>query len=249
MMKALVLCGGEGKRLRPLTYYFQKTMIPIGIKQKPLLEYIVRLLRYHNIRDIILLVGYKAEQITNYFEDGSRFKVNISYSEDVPELKGTGGSLLNAYNKGFIDEKDQVIIYYGDILSSINLAELIKQHIYNEAIATIALTQNYELPVGVAQMLKNRLITGFKEKPSYEKPVSIGILAMKGEILEQVKELSTSHEGLDIMRHIIPYLIEKGEPVYGYILNNYWYDVGTTERYEKIDNGQIEKIFNFLLVE
>jgi len=248
-MKALVLCGGEGKRLRPLTYYFQKTMIPIGVRQKPLLEYIVRLLRHHHINDITLLVGYKAEQITNYFEDGSRFNVNVSYSEDVHELKGTGGSLLNAYNNGFIDEEDQVIIYYGDILSSINLTELIKQHINNGAMTTVALAQGYELPVGVAQMSNDQRITGFIEKPSYEKPVSIGILAIKGVALRHLKELPSTHEGLDIMRHLIPSLIEKGEPVYGYILDSFWYDVGTTERYEKLENGRIEKIFNFLLFE
>ena len=65
--KALILCGGPGKRLRPITYYFQKTMIPVGLRQRPLLEYVIRLLRYHGIKDMILLVNYKYEQIQNYF--------------------------------------------------------------------------------------------------------------------------------------------------------------------------------------
>ncbi|UCD26999.1 MAG: NTP transferase domain-containing protein, partial [Candidatus Bathyarchaeota archaeon] len=67
-VKGLVLCGGQGTRLRPITYYFQKTMVPVGTKQKPLLEYVVRLLEFNGIKDLVLLVNYKAEQIMNYFE-------------------------------------------------------------------------------------------------------------------------------------------------------------------------------------
>ena len=78
-VKGVVLAGGEGRRLRPLSYYFQKCMIPIGHSQKPLLEYIVRLLKYHNIADVLLLAGYKQEQITNYFNSGNRFGVKINF--------------------------------------------------------------------------------------------------------------------------------------------------------------------------
>ena len=80
--KAAILCGGEGTRLRPLSNYFQKTMIPIGSKRRPLLEYIVRLIGYNGISDITLLTGYRSEDIEHYFCDGSSFGVNISYSRD-----------------------------------------------------------------------------------------------------------------------------------------------------------------------
>ena len=89
-VKGLVLCGGEGARLRPLTHYFQKSMIPIGSKQRPLLEFIVRLLKRNEITDICFLVGYKSEQVRNYFDDGSRFGVSVAYVHDKPEYKGTG---------------------------------------------------------------------------------------------------------------------------------------------------------------
>lgn len=82
-VKAAVLCGGEGSRLRPLTFYFQKAMIPIGSEQKPLLEYIVRLLKAHDVRDLVFLVNYKYEQIKNYFGDGSRFGVHVEYLVDL----------------------------------------------------------------------------------------------------------------------------------------------------------------------
>ena len=85
----VVLSGGEGKRLRPLSYYFQKCMIPIGSSQKPLLEYIVRLFGYYGISEIILLAGYKHEQIVNYFNEGTRFGVHVTYILDDPMLKGT----------------------------------------------------------------------------------------------------------------------------------------------------------------
>jgi mannose-1-phosphate guanylyltransferase len=83
-IKGIVLCGGKGTRLRPLTHYIQKTMVPVGLKQKPLLEYVVRLFKFHGIKDLVFLVNYKSEQIMNYFEDGSRFGVKIAYVEDDP---------------------------------------------------------------------------------------------------------------------------------------------------------------------
>ena len=81
-IKAAVLCGGEGKRLSPLTNYFQKTMIPIGSRRKPLLEYVVRLLVFHKIPDITMLTGYRAEEIENYFDDESRFGARMNYSRN-----------------------------------------------------------------------------------------------------------------------------------------------------------------------
>ena len=87
----VVLAGGEGRRLRPITYYFQKCMIPVGNHQKPLLEYILRLLKMHGIVDLKMLVGYKHEQIVNYFGDGGRLGVNIEYFLDEPSIGGSGG--------------------------------------------------------------------------------------------------------------------------------------------------------------
>ena len=127
-VKGIVLCGGKGTRLRPLTYYVQKTMVPIGIKQKPLLEYVVRLFKFHGIKDLVFLVNYKSEQIINYFEDGSRFGLNITYVEDDPNSKGTGGAVLNAYDNGAVNTDDTILVYYGDILTNMNLTDLMQYH-------------------------------------------------------------------------------------------------------------------------
>ena len=119
IVKGLILCGGPGTRLRPITYYFQKALIPIGLKQKPLLEYVVRLLKFHGVDDLAFLVDYKAEQIVNYFDGGSRFDVKISYVRDVPKFKGTAGSVFNAFKEGAVSTNDTLLVYYGDIVLSL----------------------------------------------------------------------------------------------------------------------------------
>lgn len=241
--KGLVFCGGPGVRLRPITYYFQKTMLPIGPRQKPLLEYVVRLLKFHGIKDVALLVNYKAEQILNYFDDGSRFNVKISYVHDDPKLKGTAGSLLNAYKHGVIDAEDTLLIYYGDILTNMNLKDLLRYHQKRRASATVALASGFTVRVGLADIDDNGNIRGFAEKPTLKKPVSIGILVFKGEVLKVLSELKMDRRGLDLMGNVIPRLIKAGKPVYGYLTDTFWYDVGSTEAYEKLDHKLVDDMF------
>ncbi len=242
----VILCGGEGKRLRPLTYYFQKTMIPIGRRQKPLLEYIVKLLRYHGIRDIVMLVGYKSEQIINYFEDGSRFDLNITYEKDPAGLKGSGHAILNAYNKGLFKGYDNLLIYYGDILSDINLRELMDKHLRHEADSVLAVASRYQLPVGVVEAEGDRVLK-MVEKPWINIYATIGILTLSINALDRVSGLYGRYKELDIMTHIIPELVESDGKVLVYRHDGYWYDVGSTEKYEKIDNDKIEEIFNRIM--
>ncbi|MDW8062502.1 MAG: nucleotidyltransferase family protein [Nitrososphaerota archaeon] len=245
---ATVLCGGPGSRLRPLTYYFQKSMIPIGSKQKPLLEYIVLLLKKHGIRDIILLAGYKHEQIENYFGDGSRFGVNIRYSLDRSGCSGTGWALLNAYESGLLGGCSDILVYYGDILSDIDLSDLINTHIRFSAYATIAVARGYRVPVGVVYVEGNKVLR-MEEKPILNLPVSIGVLVIKVEALEHLKMLSEEYmdDEIDIMSHLIPTLISMNMPVYAYITDRFWYDVGSTERYEKLDAKLVDELFGRLL--
>jgi mannose-1-phosphate guanylyltransferase len=245
-IKALVLCGGKGTRLRPVTYYLQKTMIPIGYPQKPLLEYIVRLLKFHNLTDITLLVNYKAEQIQNYFNDGARFDVKISYVSDSQLLKGTGGSVINAYQQGAFSERDTVLVYYGDILSNINLKYFVAFHRERKATATVALASGFEVRVGLADLEKDGKIQGFIEKPKLEKPVSIGILTFKGSVFKDAQKLAEEKRVLDLMGDIIPSLIQKGAPVYGFVTNAFWYDIGSIEAYEKLDKKKVRNAMDFL---
>lgn len=244
--KGLILCGGPGKRLRPITYYFQKALIPIGLKQKPLLEYVVRLLKYHSVVDLAFLVDYKAEQIANYFDDGSRFGVNISYVHDVPKLKGTAGSVLNAFKNRMASTTDTLLIYYGDIVTTMNLNRLLSYHKKHKAAATVALASGFTVRVGVADLDKKGKIQGFVEKPTLEKPVSIGIMVLDGETLGDIEKLFPKKRGIDLMKDVIPSLVKNGKSVYGYLSDAFWYDVGSIEAYEKLDHNFIEKSLSFL---
>jgi mannose-1-phosphate guanylyltransferase len=245
-IKGLILCGGTGTRLRPITYYFQKTMIPIGLKQKPLLEYVVRLLCSYGISDLSFLVNYKSQQIVNYFDDGSRFGVKISYVHDTPKLRGTAGSVLNAYRQGEATTDDTLLVYYGDIITTIDLKKMLKYHSDNHAYATVALASGFSVRVGLADLDSKGKVRGFVEKPKLEKPVSIGIIVIDGEALRDIEQLHKKKRQVDLMKDLIPYLIENDKPVYGYLSKAFWYDIGSTEAYEKLDHEFVDKSFSQL---
>jgi mannose-1-phosphate guanylyltransferase len=246
-VKGIILCGGKGTRLRPLTYYVQKTMVPVGLKQKPLLEYVVRLFRFHGIKDLVFLVNYKSEQIINYFEDGSRFGVNISYVEDDPNSKGTGGAVLTAYNKGLVSADDTLLVYYGDIVTDMNLTDLLHYHKNKQAWSTVALSSGFKVRVGLANLDSDSKILGFEEKPTLDKPVSVGISVLKGEMLEEMKRLKGNKPELDFMGEVLPYLLKAGKPVYGYVSKAFWYDVLSTEAYEKLDPQLVDDLFKEIM--
>ncbi len=244
---AIVLCGGKGTRLRPLTHYIQKTMVPVGVKQKPLLEYVIHLLKFHKIKNIVLLVNYKSEQIINYFEDGSRFGVRISYVHDDPNSKGTGGALLTAYNNGAVKTNETLLVYYGDIVTNINLTSLLKYHSKKQAWSTIALASGFKVRVGLANLEEDGRILGFEEKPTLDKPVSIGISVLKGQLLEEMKQLKGKKKELDFMGEVLPHLLSCKKAVYGYVSDAFWYDVLSTEAYEKLDPKLVEEMFKEIM--
>ena len=244
-VKGAVLCGGKGTRLRPLTYYFQKTMIPVGSKQKPLLEYVIRLLKHHGVREMALLVNYKAEQIINYFEEGSRFGVKLEYVWDEPGFKGNGGALYNAYRKGVFNGYSDVLVYYGDIVTDLDISSLLERHFKVDAVATIALSTRYTVSVGVAEV-KNGRIVRLVEKPPLSKPVVIGVLVLKTAALDILGEMVADRGEADIMGDLIPLLIERGHRVEAYLTDAFWYDVGSTERYEKLDPKTVDEKLGFL---
>jgi mannose-1-phosphate guanylyltransferase len=242
-IKGIVLCGGKGTRLRPLTHYIQKTMVPVGTKQKPLLEYVVGLFRFHNIRDLVFLVNYKSEQIMNYFEDGSRFGVKITYVQDDECSRGTAGAVLTAYNNGAVGSEDTLFVYYGDIITNMNLTDILKFHIDNKALSTVALSSGFKVRVGLANLDSDGKVLGFVEKPILEKPVSIGISILEGAVLKEMEQLKANKHELDLMGEVLPYLISHEKPIYGYVSKAFWYDVLSTEAYEKLEPKQVDETF------
>jgi mannose-1-phosphate guanylyltransferase len=243
--KAAVLCGGEGTRLRPLSNYFQKTMIPIGTDRRPLLEYIVRLLGYNGVKDITLLTGYRSEEIEQYFGDGGKLGVRISYSKDPEGMKGSAGSLANAIGEGKLQGFDDLVVYYGDVLSAMDIRGLIAQHGARRSALTLALSRDYKVPVGVARV-ENDVVTSFREKPTLPLNVTVGCLAVSKECVPILREAAAGQAVPDIMTHFVPRVIESGMLVSPFYIDGFWYDVGTTEAYEKLDSELVERNLKFL---
>jgi len=242
--KAAVLCGGEGTRLRPYTNSLQKTMIPIGSKKRPLLEYIVRLLAHNGLKEITLLTGYMSEQVEAYFGDGTRFGVKINYSKDTPAVKGSAQALFNAVNDGKIGAFDNLVVYYGDVLSTLKIRELVSRHEQRGAALTLVLSKEYRVPVGIAQVEGDR-VTSFSEKPILPLNVTVGGLVISKECLPLLQQV-TATGGADIMTHFVPKVIANGMRVSPFYIEGFWYDVGTTEAYEKLDSELVETNLRFL---
>jgi len=242
--KGVILAGGQGTRFRPLASYFQKCRIPVGEEQKPVLEYIVRLFSHHDIKDLVLLVGYKHQQVKNYFNEGARFGVKIQYVLDRPEFSGSANALVNAHRLGAISKKDCLVVYYGDILSNFDLKEMVSRHITSKSAATLGLAHGFKVRVGTAE-IKDGLVARFIEKPVLDLPVSVGIMVLSGWVLEEMNRLYEEgrKEAFDLMGDVVPHLIEKGIPVSPYISDGFWYDLGSLERYEAFENeGLSEKL-------
>jgi len=223
-------------------------MIPIGDKEKPILEYIIKLYKYHKINDLVLLVGYRFLQIENYFDRGERFGVNLNYIEDKPGWKGSANALLNAYNEGAFTKEDTLIVYYGDIVSNINLTDLLQHHQRTGAKATVALTTGLRINEGTADV-DGDWIKAFKEKPMLDTKASIGILVLDGSVIEDMEKLHSAGQfpSFDLMGDVVQYMVEQKEKVGAYLTNAFWYDVGSIERYERLSNERLSEELGYLL--
>jgi len=219
-MKAFVLCGGMGTRLRPYTYTIPKPMLPLG--RKPILEYVIGNLKANGITDIVLTVGYLKEQIRDYFEDGSEFGVRMRYLEETEEMN-TAGSILPG--KSLIDDTFAVVM--GDHLTNINLKNMVKFHKENKGIATMGLKkQGVPLEYGIAQIDGNR-VTDLKEKPIVENYVNSAVYVFEPKVFSYIKEKD------DFAKNVFPRLLEKKERVNSYVFNDYWVDIGRIHDYER----------------
>jgi mannose-1-phosphate guanylyltransferase len=234
-MKAVILVGGEATRLRPLTCNTQKIMVPV--LNRPLFEHLVGYLKAHNIIDIVLAVGKSPEQIQNYFGDGSKFGVRIAYSiEDFP--MGTAGAVKNA--ERFLD--DSFIVFNGDIFTDIDLSVMMRLHRENKAIASLALTPVEDPTIyGVVETDSQGRVKRFIEKPSWDKVttnmINAGIYILKPDILSYITPNAFSM----FERDVFPPLLEKGQAIYGYPFQDYWIDIGTPDKYLKLQHDLLQR--------
>jgi mannose-1-phosphate guanylyltransferase len=220
-------------------------MVPIGPKRKPLLEYVVRLLVFHKVRKITMLTGYRAEEIENYFDDGSRFGAEINYSRDPIRASGSAGALANAITTGKLSNRNDIVVYYGDILSNIDLTQLLRLHRSTEAAATLVLSRGYTLPVGVAEVNGGR-VTSLIEKPKYEISVTTGNMVINRSAIQFLLRFVKKGSQMDLMKDFVPALLKSQAKVGSYYLKDFWYDVGTVDKYLGLENKVIERYLGFL---
>ncbi|OGB89873.1 hypothetical protein A2625_05440 [candidate division WOR-1 bacterium RIFCSPHIGHO2_01_FULL_53_15] len=235
-MKAVIIAGGLGTRLRPLTYNTPKPIVPVANRAFVLHQ--IELLRQHGITEIILNLHYLAAEIKKVLGDGSRYGVKIQYSiEDHP--LGTAGAVKLA--EEFFDG-DSMVVFNGDALTDINIAQIIEYHKKKKARATLTLTRvDDPTHYGVVLMDENGKVSRFVEKPSWEQvanlgaeerpanAINAGIYVLEPAIFKDVpKGVEYSFE-----RQLFPSLLEKGEPVYGFVSDRYWIDIGKPEQYRQ----------------
>lgn len=223
--KVLILAGGEGVKLRPLTYEMPKALLLIH--GKPLLEYTLENLAKNNLRDIIISVGYLGDKIKNYFGDGSNLGVRISYLEQREGESGTAAPLFHA--KEMIGG-NTFILYYADVLADIDIMDMLKFHEEYKETVTMALTTLREPSSwGVANM-KGIKIVDFIEHPEKSAVTShlinAGIYVMEPKIFDYLAE-----DMKKIETDVFPVLSGKGEML-GYSFQGQWFDVGSLKNYE-----------------
>lgn len=220
------MAGGFGTRLRPLTCNIPKPMVPVA--NKPMMEHIIWLLKSHGINQITATLFYQPEQITDYFGDGSNFNVNISYRKTEADL-GTAGSVKNAHD--LLDSR--FIIISGDVLTDFDLSSALSFHIKKKSKATILLTRSANpLQFGVVLTDEENRIYRFLEKPSwgevFSDTINTGIYILEPEILD----LIPSGEEFDFSKNLFPLLLEREVPLYGYVADGYWRDIGNLNEYQ-----------------
>jgi mannose-1-phosphate guanylyltransferase len=234
-MKAVILVGGEATRLRPLTCNTPKIMIPV--LNRPFFEHLVGYLKAHNIVDIVLAVGKSPEQIQDYFGDGSKLGVRLTYSIENRPL-GTAGAVKNA--ERFLD--DSFIVLNGDIFTDIDLSRMMRLHRKNKAIASLALTPVEDPTMyGVVETDSEGRVKRFIEKPSRDRVttnmINAGIYILEPDILSYITPNTFSM----FERDVFPPLLEKGQVLYGYPFRDYWIDIGTPDKYLKLHHDLLRR--------
>jgi mannose-1-phosphate guanylyltransferase / phosphomannomutase len=233
-VKAVVMAGGEGTRLRPLTSNQPKPMVPIV--GKPCMEHILELLRTHGFDDVIVTLAFLPQAIRGYFGDGESLGLNIEYSVEESPL-GTAGSVRLASEK--LD--DTVLVISGDALCDIDLTALLRSHKEKGAAVTIGL-KSVENPLefGIVVTDDDGKIDRFLEKPSwgqvFSDTINTGIYVIEPEVLEHVP----TDRPYDFSKELFPRLLEMGLPLYGCVCDAYWQDIGNLDQFRQANYDALD---------
>lgn len=221
-MKAVILAGGLGTRLRPLTNSKPKPMLPVG--EKPILEHLVEWTKKGGIKSIVLCVSYLRKSIEDYFEDGKKFGVTIEYAISKKPL-ATAGQLKTA--EEFID--DDFVCMYGDSIFDFSLKNMIKQHVMKKSFVTMGLNEfKTNLPYGVIESSKNGRIISWNEKPEIKANVNMGCYVMNSDIFNLIPK--NKPYGMD---DVIKNAMKKKQKVNSFITKKGFTDIGNKESYKQ----------------
>ena len=222
-MQAVILVGGEGTRLRPLTSTVPKPVVPLV--DRPFIVYMLEWLKHHGVDDVILSCGFLATSVRNVLGDGSQLGIRLRFVEE-PEPRGTAGALKHA--ESFLDER--FLMLNGDVLTDLDLTAQIAQHERTDATGTLAL-----VPVpdpthyGLVRTNENNSVREFVEKPSADQ-IDTNLISAGAYVLERsIVDMIAPDRAVSIEREIWPRLVGKG--LYGFPADAYWLDIGTPERY------------------
>lgn len=219
-MRAIVLAGGEGSRLKPLTFHRPKPLIPIA--GRPCIDYVLRSLTASGFREIVIATAYLSDRLIKTIGDGLGYDASILYSfEENPA--GTAGAVRRVGS--FF--RETFVVAMGDVLTDIDFQALVRFHRERDAVATIALT---EVPdpsqFGIVDLDDQGRIVRFLEKPkpeeSFSKLVNAGIYVLEPEVLDVIPP----NRKFDFARDVFPLLLKKGQPVYGKRIQGVWMDIG-----------------------
>lgn len=238
-MQAVILAGGEGSRLRPLTYKIPKPLLPVG--DKPILEIIIEGLSKCGFKDIILNVRYMAEHIQAYFRKGERLNVKIRYVKDDIPL-GTAGPIR--LSKNLLDG-DPFIAMNGDLLTDMDFREMYDMHMQKGAEFTMAVKEHtFTLPYGVVEKNGDKVL--LKEKPELSFHINAGIYVLSPEIVDLIPE----HKPFD-MTNLIQELLDQNRKIELYQIKGEWHDIGTMADYLKVNeqNGRRNILDDILFVD
>jgi len=220
-MKAIVLAGGKGTRLAPYNQILPKPLMPIG--DMPILEVLLRQMKRSGINHVVLTVGHLSHLLQSYFQDGSRYDLDIQYSLEEEPL-GTAGPL--SLIKGL---QDTFLVTNGDVLTTLDIRDLMEYHKKCRAITTIAMHERkVKIDLGVIELDGDNRIQGYIEKPSIDYRVSMGMYVFEPHVLDYIPR----GEYLDFP-DLVHKLLEHGQHVEGYPFDGYWRDLGNQEDYQE----------------
>jgi NDP-sugar pyrophosphorylase family protein len=220
-VRVVILAGGKGTRLKPYTTVFPKPLMPIG--EMPILEVVLRQLKYFGFRRITLSVNHMAELIQTFFGSGEKLGLDISYCmEDTP--LGTAGSLSLVK-----DLTDTFLVMNGDLLTTIDYSQMVQNHIHFSADATIGVfPREVKIDFGVLELDADGSLLEYREKPQFEYLVSMGVNAFR----KSVTEFIPTNEYLDIPT-LMMNLKKAGKSVKTFRSDCEWLDIGRPDDYEK----------------